>query len=62
MPIDESVRCDRCGAQIVRESALEALLDETVYYFCSLRCLEEKDYVPGREVQPEDGQVTLEGS
>ena len=59
--MEMSVRCDRCGAQVPRDEALEALHDEVVYYFCSLQCREEKDYVPGREEAPEEEEATLEG-
>lgn len=62
MQIETYIRCDRCGAQVAREVALEALYDETVYYFCSARCREEKDYAPGRDDVPEEEEAAAEGS
>ena len=54
MQVEIPVRCDRCGAEIEKERALVAQTgDNSVYYFCTVRCLEEKDYTPERE-EPAD--------
>ena len=48
------IECDHCGAEVLKEDALAYEADESIYYFCSLECLEAKGYSPEREAQPEE--------
>ena len=47
------IECDHCGAEILEEDALTHEADESIYYFCSLECLEAKGYSPDREAEAE---------
>ena len=48
------IHCDHCGAEVLKEDALTHVEEEQVYYFCSLECLENKDYTPEPEAEPEE--------
>jgi hypothetical protein len=46
------IRCDHCGDETLKEETYSEEVDEIVYYFCSIECLEAKDYTVEREDVP----------
>ena len=49
------IACDHCGAEIRKEEALTREdEDDQVWYFCSPECMEDMEYAPGREDDPDE--------
>jgi ribosomal protein L24E len=38
------IRCDVCGSEIAKETAIVEMVDAEVLYFCSTRCREDLQY------------------